>query len=110
MARNEFGARLDRNGYAPSLLCGRCCYRCGLGASAFEPNLARHELFGGPNRAKSKALGLWVYVCPTCHRIAHDDARTAEQWHIEGQRAAMEAYNWSTGEFISRFGRNYMED
>lgn len=53
--RNEFGVKLDKNGYAPSLFVHEAfrCYRCGCFGDT-----ARHEIFGGSRRKASKALGL----------------------------------------------------
>jgi hypothetical protein len=52
--------RLDRNGYAPSILqTEERCFLCGR----TDRKLDRHEPFGGPYRAKSKADGLWVLLC-----------------------------------------------
>lgn len=62
--RNEFGVKLDKNGYAPSLFLHDSfrCYRCGCFGDT-----ARHEIYGGSRRKASKALGLWINVCPDCH-------------------------------------------
>ena len=65
---NDYGAPLDSNGYAPSIFETDHCLCCFLGASATGANLARHEIFGGPNRQKSKRLGLWVLLCPDVMR------------------------------------------
>ena len=51
--RNEFGVKLDKNGYAPSLFLHDSfrCYRCGCFGDT-----ARHEIYGGSRRSASKAL------------------------------------------------------
>ena len=62
MKYNAFGAELDRNGYAPSILQqGERCHMCG-GHHIYD-GLDRHEVFGGAYRKKSKELGLWVLLC-----------------------------------------------
>jgi hypothetical protein len=64
--KNEWGAELDRNGYAPSIVqadTSKCflCQRSGV-------KLDRHEIFGNAMRSKSKRMGLWVSLCHTpCH-------------------------------------------
>lgn len=58
---NEYGAKLDRNGYAPSIIqdeADESCFVCY--ANGYYDPLNRHEAFGGPFRDKSKRLGLWV--------------------------------------------------
>lgn len=107
MARNEFGQPLDRNGYAPSILQDEtklnCCYLC------MAPLAARHEVFGGPYRPKSKRLGLWLYLCPKHHAEAHKYAKKAAAMKRMAQRVAMAKYNWKTEDFILQFGKNYQE-
>ena len=61
--RNEYGEKLDRNGYAPSIIKppfeADACFICG-----YSGKLVRHEVFHGPNRTKSKNYGCWVKLCP----------------------------------------------
>ena len=66
--KNEFGACLDKNGYAPGIVTfdTDCCFLCG----GQDEKLDRHECFGGAMREKSKRLGLWV---PLCHNRCHED-------------------------------------
>ena len=52
--KNEWGAELDRNGYAPSIVqadTSKCflCHRSGV-------KLDRHEIFGNAMRNKSKRM------------------------------------------------------
>lgn len=101
---NEYGVRLDSNGYAPSLLnTGDGCYIC-------ERNLTtqRHEIFHGPYREKSKQYGLWINVCHYCHYQIHNgDGRMNKYLKCDGQKAAMERYEWTVQDFRERFGKNY---
>lgn len=108
---------MDKNGYAPSIMQDTVfepiCYLCG--ANGALDKLDRHEIFGGPYREKSKRLGLWVLLCHNdCHIFgplaAHNNASTALRLKQEAQRRAMEAYGWSTEDFIREFGKNYVED
>lgn len=60
----------DSNGYSPSILYTKdgICFICGK-----VGDTARHEVFFGTgNRAKSKEHGLWVALCPSCHRQVHE--------------------------------------
>lgn len=102
--KNEYGVRLDSNGYAPSIMDQRGgCYVCGEWG-----DLARHEVFHGFNRQKSKAYGLWVLVCPKCHDEIH-----MKRHGIDGAlkhracKAAKEFYNWTDEDFRQRFGKDY---
>lgn len=114
---NEFGATLDRAGYAPSIMqvnkTGRCCcYLCGR-ATGYN-KLDRHEPFGGANRKKSQALGLWVLLCHEgCHEgpgSVHADGEKARELRKDAQRAAMLRYGWSREEWIERFGKSELSE
>lgn len=107
--KNEYGVRLDRNGYAPSIVPGHgeyCCLLCGK-----NQYIERHEVFGGAYRTKSKAYGLWVHLCESCHRTGGDAVHSTGGAAVKerAQRAAMAAYGWTVDEFRSRFGKNYVE-
>lgn len=108
---------MDKSGYAPSIMQDTVfepfCYLCG--ANGALDKLDRHEIFGGPYREKSKRMGLWVLLCHNdCHIFgplaAHNNASTALRLKQDAQRRAMEAYGWSTEDFIREFGKNYLED
>ena len=84
---NEYGVKLDSNGYAPSIIhdttCCWCCYRS-------DGDLVRHEVFNGAGlREKSKRLGLCATLCPTCHAAIHANARRRLALKASGQLAAM---------------------
>ena len=101
---NEYGTELDLNGYAPSIMdSGDCCYwckRCG--------QLVRHEIYHGAYRSKSKELGLWVHLCPSCHMRLHgQDAQIDRSLKIIGQQRAEAYYGWTAQKFRQRFGKNY---
>lgn len=108
---NEYGQELDRNGYAPSIVpADGECFICKKTGNIY-PRLQRHEIFHGSlYRGRSKALGLWVNLCPECHYLLHN----REPWmdkmlkHV-GQRQAMETYGWSIEDFRRHFGKNYLE-
>ena len=108
---NEYGAELDRNGYAPSIVQDDtdCCYIC----YGCREKLDRHEILGGANRDKSKRLGLWVTLCHSEHHIfgpgaAHQNCEVDLALKQAGHMAAMEHYGWTECDFIREFGRNYL--
>ena len=108
MAENEYGAPLDRNGYAPSVVqLGTCCFRCGTPYGKIDRHEVFHADMGGKMRDRSKRYGLWVWLCRECHEAAHDDyARRLKRY---AQGIAQEEYGWSTETFIKLFGKNYRE-
>jgi hypothetical protein len=105
---NEFGVKLDANGYAPSVVepfDTGMCHRCGR-----MGDLVRHEVFHGiKNRKTSKALGAWVYLCPDCHNELHN-LNPKLDWDLKrtSQLKVMAAYDWSIEDFRERFGRSYV--
>ena len=110
MAKNMFGTRLDRNGYAPSIMDGADgeCWNCGS-----TTHTERHEVFGGALRAKSKALGLWVPLCCECHRNGRDsverNAAIAAELREMTQEAAMEAFGWDMEDWMLEFYKNHLQ-
>ena len=102
--------KLDRNGYAPSIIEGHDnlhCWRCGKNGGG---KMDRHEIYHGPFREKSKAFGLWVHLC---HRECHlDGAHKYGSAEMElkqaGQRAAMSEYGWNAEQFATEFGKSYL--
>jgi hypothetical protein len=111
MATNQYGEKLDRNGYAPSLFLGEegecwLCHRQGP--------TERHECFGAALRSKSKELGLWVNLCGSCHRTGknavHQSEKTAKRIKNMAQRIAMTRYGWTEEEFINHFYKSFLED
>jgi hypothetical protein len=103
--KNEFGARLDRSGYAPTLLgnTGYCslCYRK-------DRPLQRHEVFHGPFRTASKKYGLWISICDECHRDLHANPKSEKRVKEWAQRQAMTVYKWTEADFRRRFGKSYV--
>lgn len=110
MPKNEYGAALDRNGYAPSLLVSvssvPCCYLCGRTTGKLD----RHEIYGASCREKSKNLGLWVPLCRYCHEAAHRDPDVNLRLKRHGQRLAEITYGWTRDDFRREFGRNYLDE
>ena len=114
---NQFGAALDRAGYAPSIMQNKrpgktFCYLCGLPANG--NHLDRHEPWGAANRQKSKELGLWVELHHWgCHEgpgSAHGSGEVARQLRADAQRAAMLRYGWSRERWIEEFGKSELSE
>lgn len=104
---NEYGVKLDSNGYAPSLFSNEPFrgYRCNRFGDT-----ARLEIYGGSRRSASKALGLWVTVCPDCHAAIHVSGILQYHYHKQGQLLAEAYYHWNHDDFRRRFYKNYLED
>lgn len=105
--KDDLFKRLDRNGYAPSIVQTdneRQCFVCYCNL-----NTQRHEIFHGSNREKSKMYGLWVNVCPVCHyKIHNGDGTLDKRLKVYGQQTAMTVYGWTEEDFRKRFGKNYL--
>jgi hypothetical protein len=96
--------RAHRNGYADSIMSTvpGVCYVCKR-----RGDTARHEiLYGTANRKNAKAAGLWINVCPECHARIH--AGDFPEIKAIAQRAY--EHEHSRAEFVSTFGKNYLED
>lgn len=58
----------------PSLLQGEMkpdeavCYKCGATPTEF------HHVLTGALKKTAEGIGAWVWLCPKCHRWAHDTA------------------------------------
>ncbi len=101
--QDKYQLELDRNGYGESIISEREeCFICHT-----ELNITRHELvYGTANRKKSKALGVWIWICPRCHNIAHRDKQTIDTLH---KLAQQECDNWyGEGTFFEVYGVNYL--
>lgn len=106
MKSNDYGEKLDKNGYAPSIAgeSGRCVF-CGR----TDRPLQRHEPLHGPNRTASKKLGCWVQICDLCHTRLHQrDAALDMVLKQKMQALAMEHYDWTVDEFRRMFGKSYL--
>lgn len=94
---------MDSNGYNPSIMDTEpgVCFIC-----TATGDTARHEVFYGiSNRRNSKINGLWVYLCPRCHRWVH--AENPLKLKIGAQERYEE--NHTRAEFMELIGRNYLE-
>ncbi|MBQ2633092.1 MAG: hypothetical protein IJF88_00710 [Oscillospiraceae bacterium] len=114
MMQNEFGVKLDRAGYAPSIMQRERC-GCALCGREFGAKLDRHEPWGGlANRRKSQEFGLWVSLCHFgCHEgpgSVHDDPAKNRALRRMVQAQAMCVYGWSREEWIRRFGKSELAE
>lgn len=96
----------DRNGYNKSLFSTENgeCFICGA-----RRETARHEvMYGIANRPLAKYDGLWLNVCPACHRRIHE--RPCE--HLWLKEAAQRLYEAKYGHdaWMRRYGKNYLEE
>lgn len=98
---------MDSNGYNPSIISSdEECYICRKAMP-----IIRHEIFNGHGlRKKSKKLGLWLYLCPTCHYAIHNDPARMRALKWVGQQAAMRWYGWDEERFRKEFYKSYKED
>ena len=103
---NQFGVKLDRNGYAPSIMGEmESCALCGRRDRALQ----RHECYHGAYRTKSKNLGCWINICDLCHDKLHHKGGGLDQLaKAMMQHKAMEHYGWSEDEFRGFFGKSYI--
>jgi len=102
MAVNEYGAPLDRNGYAASILqSSPCCFLCGS-----VEGLQRHEPWNAANRQKSKEYGMWLILCWRCHERVHREPSEATALRKVAEATARADYGWTHEEFIRRFGKS----
>ena len=104
---------MNRNGYAASIMVANTneCALCHRTAGA---KLDRHEPWGGPNRQKSKALGLWVPLCHLgCHEgpgSVHANPALNRIFRRKAQKAAMDAFGWTVDDFIRAFGKSELSE
>ena len=111
MKENEYGTRLDRNGYAPSVVESdqTRCMLCGKRNCKMD----RHEPFNGPLREKSKRLGMWVLICHECHQGtdgAHSSGSKARKLKAITQYSAMKHYGWSMQDWHRMFGKSFLDE
>lgn len=84
----------------------RYCYLCGW------PAKQEHHVFGGANRKKSEKYGLKVKLCVECHicgkDAVHNNEAIMQRLRQEGQRAFER--NHTREQFMTEFGKNYLEE
>lgn len=78
-------------------------------------NLERHHVFGGnPNRSLSEKYGLTVYLAHNMHNEPPEGVHFNESNRLmlqrHAQRTAMAQYGWTERDFITLFGKNYLDE
>ena len=83
------------------------CYLCGK----YGP-VERHHVFQGAYRKKAERYGFVVNLCHFCHNEPPDGVHHNRGRRDELKRMAQARYEveHSRDEFMSQYGRNYMED
>ena len=108
--------KLDRNGYAPSIIQPKQdyphCFLCG----GLAQKLDRHEAFpGSGRREKCKRMGLWVNLChDECHifgaKAVHQSKESALALQRVAEARCREVYGMTKEQFIAEFNKSYLED
>lgn len=83
----------------------RECFICGRR----EP-LHRHHCLEGSYKQKSEAYGLTVWLCYEHHMMAHENEKLLAWIRKKAQEKAMAYYGWDTAEFITKIGRNFINE
>lgn len=86
---------------------GKCCFFCGR-TDRLEKH---HAIHGTANRKKAEELGLWVWLCPECHRST--DGVHGKNGHgkdLAVKMAAEYAFlkHHSMDEWMKEIGKNYL--
>lgn len=103
------GAKLDKNGYAPSILTGweKVCLITGVDSG----DLVRHEIYYGiKNRAISKKYGFWCYLVPELHNTSKNGVHFNKELDLSLKKTAQTKFEetHTREEFIKLIGRNYL--
>ena len=85
----------------PCFLCGKWCH-----------TEKHHLIHGSGRRQLAEEDGLYVDLCPQCHtlgpRAVHNNAQVDRQLQAYGQKMWMENTGGTVGDFIKRYGKNYL--
>lgn len=87
----------------------KCCFFCGS-----EVGLERHHCaHGTANRKLAEKYGLWVYLCPECHRGTDGvHGKNGKRKDITVKKAAqyafMKTYDRTEDDFRRIFGKSYL--
>lgn len=87
---------------------GRYCFFCGR-TDRLEKH---HAMHGTANRKKADALGLWVWLCPECHRGTEGvHGKNGHEKDTALKMAAEYAYlksGHTMDDWMREFTRNYL--
>ena len=73
-----------------------------------EEPMHKHHIYEGHNRQRSEKNGLFVYLCPEHHRLAHEDGRYEKLLKRHGQRMFEKTHTRDA--FVRLIGKNYLDD
>lgn len=101
-------AKAEKNRYSILTDDLEHCIICG------KAPVNKHEIFFGSNRHNSIKYGLVIPLCVAEHHVGnaigiHADKELDLKWKQNGQLAYMKHYNKNIEEFISVFGKNYLD-
>lgn len=88
---------------------GKFCFFCGS-----ERDLERHHcMHGTANRRLAEEDGLWVWLCPECHRGTNGvHGKNGHGKDITLKKAAeymwLRCYEKTETDWIRRYGKNYL--
>ena len=107
-------ARKKRKSHKASIMQEKdgTCYLCVLLQQDYRTHgsLEEHHIYGGPNRDKSEAEGLKVYLCLRHHRTGqeavHNNAEIMRLLRQQGQIAYEQTH--SREEFRRLMGKSYL--
>ena len=101
-------SKLDRNGYAPTIMTeydGKCFF------TGSTSNLVRHEVFyGTANRKLSKEWGCWVYLTPQMHNMSNQGVHFNRENDLKLKQAVQQRFEELYGhkKFMEIFGKNFL--
>lgn len=99
---------LRKNGYAPSILAteSHFCFFCGQ----FGDTAVHELIYGRGRRELCKEDGLYVFLCPACHKWEHEGGGLTFPSGNTLKQVGQLAYerNHTREEFMKRYGRNYL--
>ena len=104
-----------RKAHKASIMHGRdgTCYLCMMLNQdySYKKTLQEHHVFNGPNRSRSEAEGLKVFLCLEHHTAGpaavHNNAENMLLLKREGQRVYERDH--TREEFTAAFGKNYLD-
>lgn len=80
------------------------CWKCGKHGPTSE-----HHLLDGADRGAADRHGLFVYLCFSCHRSAHDDPEVQREMQEYGQRVFEEKIG-TREDFLKDFLKSYIKE
>ena len=101
-------AKAEKNRYSILTDDLKHCIICG------KAPVNLHEIFYGSNRHNSIKWGLVIPLCVAEHHVGnakgiHANKKIDLEWKKKGQLIFMKHYNKNVDDFISVFGKNYLD-